>query len=470
MKSATLTLQEAHLAALRQYLLRSDSCERAAYILFGTASISRDPWTSEPNKRFLSREVIPVPESSIIHSSPYQVTWNTNSYVDVLKRSRLDSLAVGIAHNHSDAFPNFSDQDSRNEPDLVQLAKNRNGPETGLVSIIVTPSHVIGRTWLDTRQNCAFDLIRIFGERFSLQYENRGDDLGNEAFHRQSLAFGKALTQDLLKLRIGVVGCGGTGSATAMLLARLGVQKLLLIDKDVVETTNLNRLHGARMVDALQKRPKVEVVKNAIEEIGLGTHVVGIQSWVNDENCRDALRSCDIVFGCSDDNQGRLFLNRFAYYYLIPVIDMGLAIDVTKTEPPQIQSLDGRVTVLYPGNACLLCRGVINTKMAMSEALRRSDPNEYERQKMEAYVLGEGEPNPAVVTFTTEVATMAANELLHRLQGFRGENGSTPQRTRLFHRMHDLRPGEHPSPECSVCGDGSSFGRGDVEPFLGRVD
>jgi molybdopterin/thiamine biosynthesis adenylyltransferase len=269
---------------------------------------------------------------------------------------------------------------------------------------------------------------------------------------------------------VGVIGCGGTGSATAMLLARLGVGKLLLIDKDVVEVTNINRLHGASLDNALKRDPKVDVVKKAIESIGLGNQVVGIQSWVDDIKCRDALKSCDIIFGCSDDNQGRLFLNRFAYYYLVPVFDMGLAIEIKNATLPYVQSLDGRVTVLYPGNACLLCRGVINLRMAMSEALRRSNPAEFERQKEEAYVLGEGEPNPAVVTFTTEVATMAVNEMLHRLQGFRGVGGSTAQRTRLFHRMHDLRPGEQPSQECGVCGSSAVLGRGDVEPFLDRVD
>ena len=48
-------------------------------------------------------------------------------------------------------------------------------------------------------------------------------------------------------LGVGVVGCGGTGSATAMLLGRLGVGRVALFDRDFVETTNLNRLHGATM-------------------------------------------------------------------------------------------------------------------------------------------------------------------------------------------------------------------------------
>ncbi|WP_409363718.1 ThiF family adenylyltransferase [Bradyrhizobium canariense] len=45
------------------------------------------------------------------------------------------------------------------------------------------------------------------------------------------------------QLRIGVVGCGGTGSAFAAHLARIGVRHLALFDADFIDETSLNRLH-----------------------------------------------------------------------------------------------------------------------------------------------------------------------------------------------------------------------------------
>ncbi|WP_204513535.1 MULTISPECIES: ThiF family adenylyltransferase [unclassified Bradyrhizobium] len=48
---------------------------------------------------------------------------------------------------------------------------------------------------------------------------------------------------DLSQLRIGVVGCGGTGSAFAAHLARIGVRHLALFDADFIDETSLNRLH-----------------------------------------------------------------------------------------------------------------------------------------------------------------------------------------------------------------------------------
>ncbi len=195
-----------------------------------------------------------------------------------------------------------------------------------------------------------------------------------------------------------------------------------------------------------------------------------MEAWVGDPGCRDALRSCDLLFGCTDDNEGRLFLNRLAYFYLIPVIDVGLAIEVSRTEPPEVKCLDGRVTVVAPTYTCMSCRGIIDNVAARDEALRRSNPAEYKRQKAESYVFGEGDPRPAVVTFTTEAATMAVNEMLHRLQGFRGPTGAVAHRVRKFHLCEDFRPGSRPSPDCPICNDRGFWGKGDMDPFLARVD
>ena len=252
--------------------------------------------------------------------------------------------------------------------------------------------------------------------------------------------------------------------------ARLGVAQILLIDNDIVDQTNLNRLHGANQTDADAMRPKVEVVARAITELGLGVRAAPINAWVDDPACRDALKCCDVVFGCTDDHDGRSFINRFAYYYLAPVIDIGLAIDVNDATVPEINALDGRVTVLMPEHTCLMCQEVIDPKVAADQALKRKNPAEYEKRKAEAYVFGEGNPSPAVVTFTTELACMGVNELIHRLQGFRGEDGHAPNRVRKFHLNEDRRPGRAPQNYCQVCGSDENWGVGDVEPFIGRVD
>ncbi|KYO54148.1 ThiF family adenylyltransferase [Tistrella mobilis] len=469
----SLTLRAEQADALQKHLLRDDGCERAAYLLCRVAEAGMDPWDRQAHTKFLVREVVPVPDADVIESTPTRVTWSTRSFVKALKEAERTGQVVAVVHNHPAGFPDFSPQDDANERDLIQGAINRNGPGTRLLSLIMTPDgRLTGQVWRHPSKtgHDPLAMIRVVGGRFDLHYPERGTAADMRAFHRQALAFGAALNQDLRKLRVGIVGCGGTGSAVAMLLARLGVGQVLLIDNDIIDQTNLNRLHGAHQADADAMRPKVDVVARAITELGLGVRVAPIDAWVGDPACRDALKCCDIIFGCTDDHDGRAFINRFAYYYLTPVIDIGLAIDVSDAPVPAINALDGRVTVLMPRHTCLMCREIIDPKIAADQALKRKNPGEYEKRKAEAYVFGEGNPSPAVVTFTTELACMGVNELIHRLQGFRGQDGHAPNRVRKFHLNEDRRPGRSPQSYCPVCGTDENWGMGDVEPFMGRVD
>lgn len=469
MTTYSLTLQTKHAEKLKSHLIRGDGKERAAYLLCGQARISFDPWERISHQKFLSYEVIPVPDADVLISTPTVIEWKTDSFVQVLKKAQELGLHVAVVHNHA-TFPDFSECDNRNEPGLVELAQNRNGPGTQVISLLLLPTgKLIGRVWTNAKTYHQIDFIRVFGNRFQIFYPGRGDGITPEIFHRQSLAFGESFTQDLSRIRIGIVGCGGTGSAVAMLLARLGVGRLLLIDNDILEPSNLNRVHGSRRAYADAKMPKVEVVARSITVLDIGVHVAKIKAWLHEPVCHEAIASCDLVFGCTDDHQGRIFLNRLAYYYLIPVFDMGLAIEVPKENMPNLQALDGRVTVVYPGTTCLLCRDIVDSRLAHSEGLLRSNPEEFERQKNEAYVIGGGNPAPAVVTFTTETALMAVNEMLHRFCGYRGESGATDSRTRFFHKMTDIRPGESPLPNCPICFEKRIWGKGDVQPFLGIV-
>lgn len=471
MITTSLTLQEQHLRHLREMLFREDGRERAAYVLCGQAFIESDPWDKKPHRKFISYEVLPVPEDEIISCSQTHITWKTDSLVRALKLAQAKELTIAIFHSHPGGLADFSEQDDVNEPDLLELAQNRNGSDTQMLSVIVTPEgKLVGRLWVSQQEHISLRMIRVIGESFRLHYPGRGQGISAPALHRQALTFGKAFNQDFSVLRVGVVGCGGTGSAVAMLLPKMGVRQIALFDKDVVEDTNLNRLHGATQTDADAKRPKVENIARSLIELGLGVQVRPYQAWIGEPECRDALKACDVIFGCTDDHAGRLRLNRFAYYYATPVFDMGLAIEVSQGEPPEIQALDGRVTVLAPGHTCLLCRGIINPVVAREESLKRNNADEYERQKAEAYVLGEGNPSPAVVLFTTDVAIMAVEELTHRLQGFRGEGGAVAQRVRKFHLMTDRRQAGNPDPYCPVCGSAQCWGRGDIVPFLDQVE
>ena len=245
------------------------------------------------------------------------------------------------------------------------------------------------RVWQYPTHRTTARSVTIIGERFRFYQPESGTPTG-PAFARQVLAFGPTLIQQLKGLRVGVIGAGGTGSATAPLLVRAGVGQLLIVDDDIVEVTNLNRLHGATQADADAMKPKAEVVAAELARIGLGARIVAMRGWVNAEKVRDALKACDLIFCCTDDHSGRVFLNRLAYFYLLPVFDMGLAMAVATPPKTGMANISGRVTTILPPETCLICRGAVDLDIARDEDLRRQNPTEFERRKREAYVRGGG--------------------------------------------------------------------------------
>lgn len=464
----TLVVQERHLSELKRKVLPANGHEGVAYLLCGRSIIERDPWDQCSELRFLSHDLIPLASEDLISSSHEHVHARTATLSRVLKRARDLDLVPVYVHGHPSGYQQFSRQDDKDEPALIEMCQNRNGPAQQLVSLVLTGTgRMFGRVWLNSKTFVPLSMVRSVGSRIVIDFEGR-NQLGDvEALSRQALAFGPALNADISALRIGIIGCGATGSAVSLLLARLGANRIFAVDDDTAEMTNLNRLHGATIRDV--GTLKTDILKRSMEEIGLGATVATYKGWVGNSECRDALKACDVLFGCTDDHDGRMLMNRLAYFYLAPVFDMGIGIERTDDPNRKIVLADSRYTVVMPGNRCLLCRGVVNPKIAQEDDLLRRNPDEYYRlrERGELYVRGGGRPNPAVVTFTTGVACSVVDEFIHRLTGYRLA-GSLSHRVYKHRLLEEKRPGARDG-NCRVCVDHNYWGRGDVIPFLDRT-
>ena len=244
MTSVDLTLHEVHEDQLRVLLARADGAEAAAYVLLGRSEVGRDPWSGRRRLRLISHEVVGIPEVDLVSADDRHVTWRTDGFVALISRAKREGLVPAIVHTHPGGSPRFSEQDDRNEPDLHRLVTNRNGPGMPLASILLSgEASWTGRLWVDRGRPIPFDHVTIVGHRFRRAGTGAGTTVG-EAFDRQVRMFGQEANALLQDLRVGVVGCGGTGSAVAMLLARQGVGSLALFDEDIVEASNLNRQIG----------------------------------------------------------------------------------------------------------------------------------------------------------------------------------------------------------------------------------
>lgn len=451
----TMTFLQQDYERLTAHLFHSGA-EEAAYLLCGES-------ISAGETRLLVRDVIPVLPEEIDHSSDVHMQIRQSSYLKALKIAAEKNLNFCFVHSHPVGPRKHSKQDDITERPLFRTAYNRIHRETGVHSSLVfsSPDAPTGRVWLRAGDTVSIERIRVFGNRFRFTMGRADSEIRLNIFSRQVLAFGEELQKLLQSLTIGIVGVGGTGSAVAEQLIRLGVGKLILADAQELEESNVTRVYGSGIGSA--GTAKVDVLRRHADGIGLGTIAETIPGNITDRSVIERFRECDLIFGCTDRERGRSILTRFSLYYLIPVLDLGVKID---SKDGTIKAIEARITTLLPGAACLFCRGRISGDVIAAEFLQETDPAEYKRLRAQGYIPELQTNAPAVIPYTTAAASFAINELLHRLSGYMGEDRAS---TELFLLFDDSRISRNSTPAgaACMCSDRNKWGRGDCDPFLG---
>lgn len=450
----SVTFIEKDYNALIAQLFSDRKKERAAYILCR-------PSISDSETRLLANEILPVEEEEIIESSASHVKIPSKSFVRAMKIANDTKRCFIFVHSHPEAVPQHSQKDDEEEIDLFRTAYNRIATPGVHGSIVISsPQNPQGRIWLENGDIIPISVIRTVGNQFRFFGELREINEDANFFDRQIRAFGPGVQRILKTLTVGIVGLGGTGSAVAEQLIRLGVGRLLIADSQTFEKSNVNRVYGSRVTD--DGTPKIEIIERLAEEIGLGTEVKSIDKNITFKSSIQEFRNCDVIFGCTDDEWGRSILTRFSVCYLIPVFDMGVRID---SKEGKIRSVEGRVTTLLPYEACLSCRGRIDASNVRIESLQELDPEEATKLRKEGYAPELADPAPAVVPFTTTIASAAVSELIHRLTGYLGVERVSNEVIYQFHESK-VRTNYRISNQGCFCGDPHFVGRADSKPFL----
>lgn len=240
----------------------------------------------------------------------------------------------------------------------------------------------------------------------------------DETYDRQERAIGKESNKKLQDLKITIVGTGGTGSPLAVQLARMGIKRLRVIDKDVLDKTNLPRVSGSKEKDI--GKPKVVVLKKHIECFSK-TKVEAIQADITTEDLIPVLIDSDVIFSCTDNLTSRSVLNDVSMQYFIPLINVGCRIH--KNKDGSINQAIMKVQVVTPDTACLWCTGELNGKIILQESL-----SDVEKKKLaEEGYYEDVERQPSIVTMTTMVSSMALNKLLGLLGVFGSDTSSLTQ-------------------------------------------
>src|SRR3989442_15241377 len=152
---------------------------------------------------------------------------------------------------------------------------------------------------------------------------------------------GPAGLQKLQESSVAIVGVGGEGSAAAYYLTRSGIGHLKLIDQDIVESTNLQRLHAATMNDLYH--PKAEVIANRLSEVAEWCNIEPIVETLTDRNADGLLREVDLIFDGLDNFRTRYILNESALRSRTPYLFTSAIADqahIALLNPPETACLE----------------------------------------------------------------------------------------------------------------------------------
>jgi molybdopterin/thiamine biosynthesis adenylyltransferase len=173
------------------------------------------------------------------------------------------------------------------------------------------------------------------------------NDSLHEKYSRQILfaGIGEQGQQHLLSSGAVIVGCGAIGAATANLLTRAGVGKLRIIDRDFVESSNLQRQTLFDESDALATLPKAVAAERKLRAINSGISIQGIVADLNPRNAADLLAPFDLILDGTDNFETRFLINDFAvqtskpWIYAAAVASYGLTMTVRPGTTPCLACL-----------------------------------------------------------------------------------------------------------------------------------
>jgi tRNA A37 threonylcarbamoyladenosine dehydratase len=165
------------------------------------------------------------------------------------------------------------------------------------------------------------------------------------SFSRTELTIGPEGIDVLRNSTVAVLGIGGVGSIAAEALARSGVGRIIMIDKDVVDITNINRQIHA--LTSTVGQPKADLMKARIADIHPACDAISLKMFYNEDTYETLFAyPLDYVIDASDTISYKIHLIKQCLTRQIPIIScMGAA---NKMDPTKFQVADISQTTMDP--------------------------------------------------------------------------------------------------------------------------
>lgn len=419
MPACTLSLPEAVHAQLHDHLFPGDGKESAAVLVCTKVPGNR--------RRMLARNIILVPHDECGSRDEAYLTWPSSYIEKAIDIAESEQLSIVLVHSHPNGYPDFSHVDDRSDREIIPSIFEACGQLHG--TAVMLPSGVMfGRVYTRDLVVAPMELISVVGA--DLHYWWAQDQLRPAS---RPMAFTSAMTIELSRLSVCVIGVSGTGSIVAEQLCRLGFGNVVLIDHDKVEPKNLNRILNTTKADADNNRPKVEVFAERVNAFREEPYAVPVDANVLSRKAVLAASQADVLFSCVDTHRGRSVADRIAANFLLPLFDVGVAIPTRDFMGAKaIAEATGRIDYVYPGGSTLSDRGVYTAASLQAEALAESDPSAHTEQVNRGYIEGVPEQAPAVISLNMRAASACVIEFIARAYPFRHESNSHYARTRFM--------------------------------------
>ena len=160
--------------------------------------------------------------------------------------------------------------------------------------------------------------------------------------HIKLPGFGEKKQAELSKKTVALVGLGGIGTPIAVYLVCAGIGRLIIIDKDVVEKSNLNRQFAYSLQDV--GKPKAECMAAFLKRLSTTTEIIAYRAELDEHNIDDLTAEADLIVEGVDNFETRFLINRYCVDNRIPYVHAA------------IQGTQGQLFIVkIPETPCLRC-------------------------------------------------------------------------------------------------------------------
>jgi adenylyltransferase/sulfurtransferase len=205
------------------------------------------------------------------------------------------------------------------------------------------------------------------------------DSFERERYSRQILfpPIGESGQQALLDAHVVIAGCGALGSFQAAALARAGVGRLTIIDRDYIEPSNLHRQWLFEEADAAEALPKAVAAERRIARINSAVRVRGVVADLTASNAEELFAGAGLVLDGTDNFETRYLINDYAVNRGIPWV-YGAAVASYGVTMPVIPGHTACLRCVYPNppeGAQPTCEtaGVLNVIVSAVASLQVAD-------------------------------------------------------------------------------------------------